>query len=88
MKYEVLAVFSAERSIGILIKPMEDQNAQLTGVSKKVVSGHALHEKGFQRQIGVDTLVNSHQQRALAVPLINCGYNAGQMDVLFRHRFT
>ena len=33
--------------------------------------GHALHKKGLQRQIGVGTLVNSQQRRALAVPLIN-----------------
>ena len=33
--------------------------------------GHALHEKGLQRQISVGTLVNSQQRRALAVPVIN-----------------
>ena len=37
------------------------------------VPGHALHEKGLQRQIGVGTLVNSQQRRALAVPVINRG---------------
>ena len=36
-----------------------------------LVPGHALHEKGLQRQIGVGTLVNSQQRRALAVPRIN-----------------
>ena len=35
------------------------------------IPGHALHEKGLQRQIGVGTLVNSQQRRALAVPVIN-----------------
>ena len=35
--------------------------------------GHALHEKGFKRQIGVGTLVSSQERRALAVPLVNCG---------------
>ena len=30
-----------------------------------------MHEKGLQRQIGVGTLVNSQQRRALAVPVIN-----------------
>ena len=37
------------------------------------IPGHALHEKGLQRQIGVGTLVNSQQRRALAVPVINRG---------------
>ena len=37
------------------------------------IPGHALHEKGLQRQIGVGTLVNSQQRRALAVPVINSG---------------
>ena len=38
---------------------------------KSKIPGHALHEKGLQRQIGVGTLVNSQQRRALAVPVIN-----------------
>ena len=43
-----------------------------------LVPGHALHEKGLQRQIGVGTLVSSQERRALAVPLINRGSTAGQ----------
>ena len=35
------------------------------------IPGHALHEKGLQRQIGVVTLVSSQERRALAVSLIN-----------------
>ena len=35
------------------------------------IPGHALHEKGLQRQIGVVTLVSSQERRALAVPLVN-----------------
>ena len=35
------------------------------------IPGHALHEIGLQRQIGVGTLVSSQERRALAVPLIN-----------------
>ena len=35
--------------------------------------GHALHEEGLQRQIGVGTLVSSQERRALLVPLINRG---------------
>ena len=37
------------------------------------IPGHALHEKGLQRQIGVGTLFSSQERRALAVPLINRG---------------
>ena len=33
--------------------------------------GHALHEKGLQRQKGVVPLVGSQEQRALLVPPIN-----------------
>ena len=43
-----------------------------------VVPGHALHEKGLQRQIAVGTLVNSQQRRALAVPRLNRWSTAGQ----------
>ena len=42
----------------------------------KRVPGHAVHEKGLQRQIGVGTLVSSQERRALAVPLINRGSTA------------
>ena len=52
------------------------------------IPGHALHEEGLQRQIAVDTLVNSQQRRALAVPRLNRGQTAGQPLVLFLHRFT
>ena len=41
-----------------------------------MVPGHALHEKGLQRQLAVGTLVNSQQRRALAVPVINRGQTA------------
>ena len=43
---------------------------------KFIVPGHALHEKGLQRQIGVDTLVSRQQRRALAVPRLNRGSTA------------
>ena len=46
-----------------------------------VFPGHALHEKGLQRQIAVGTLVNSQQRRALAVPVINRLPTAGQPRV-------
>ena len=35
-----------------------------------LVPGHALHEEGLQRQIGVGTLVSIQERRALFVPLI------------------
>ena len=37
------------------------------------IPGHALHEKGLQGQKGAGPLVSSHEERALAVPLINRG---------------
>ena len=40
------------------------------------IPGHALHEKGLQRQIGDGTLVSSQERRALAVPLINRGFRS------------
>ena len=45
------------------------------------IPGHALHEKGLQRQITVGTLVNSQQRRALAVPRLNRRSTAGQPRV-------
>ena len=35
------------------------------------IPGHALHEKGLQRQIGFGPLVNSQERRALAVSVVN-----------------
>ena len=66
-------------------------------VRESMIPGHALHEKGLQRQIGVGTMVNSQQRRALAVPVmnrrstagqprVNRGSTAGQPRVLFPHR--
>ena len=40
-------------------------------VMSKRVPGHALHEKGLQRQKGVGPLVGSQEERALLVPVIN-----------------
>ena len=37
------------------------------------VLGQTLYEKSLQRKIGVGTLVNSQQRRALAIPVINRG---------------
>ena len=38
--------------------------------------GHALHEKGLQRQTSVGTLVSSQERRAAVVPRINRGKTA------------
>ena len=46
-----------------------------------IVPGHALHEKGFQSQIGVGTLVSSQERRSVAVSLINRLSTAGQPRV-------
>ena len=55
-----------------------DQPVPCPGLgSDKLFPGHALHEKGLQRQIGVGTLVNSQQRRALAVPVTNRWSTAG-----------
>ena len=56
-------------------------------VLESQITGHALHEKGLQRQKGVGPLVSSQEQRALLVPLINRGNRstAGQPRVLFPH---
>ena len=35
------------------------------------IPGHALHEKGLQRQKSVGPLVSSQEERALLVPVIN-----------------
>ena len=42
-----------------------------------LIPGHALHEKGLQRQKGVGPLVSSQEQRALLVPRFNRGSTAG-----------
>ena len=47
--------------------------------------GHALHEKGLQRQKGFGPLVGSQEQRALLVPVINRGSTARQPLILFPH---
>ena len=59
------------------------------------IPGHALHEKGLQRQKGVGPLVSSQRERALAVPVIkrlstavNRRSTAGQPVILFLRRFT
>ena len=52
------------------------------------IPGHALHEKGLQRQKGIDPLVSSQERRARFVLRINRGSDAGQTRILFFHRFT
>ena len=43
------------------------------GIQIMYFPGHALHEKGLQRQRGVGPLVSSQEERALLVPVINRG---------------
>ena len=50
-----------------------------------VVPGHALHEKGSQRQKGVGPLVGSQKRRALLVPVINRLQTGCQPVILFPH---
>ena len=45
----------------------------VVGLGLRLIPGHALHEKGLQKQIGVGTLVSSQERRALFVLLINHG---------------
>ena len=45
------------------------------------VPGHALHEKGLQRQKGAGPLVSSQEQRALLVLVINRGSTGCQLRV-------
>ena len=46
-------------------------SSELGTENAMLIPGHALHEKGLQRQIGIGTLVSSQERRALAVLLIN-----------------
>ena len=46
--------------------------------TRQVIPGHALHEKGLQRQIADGTLVSSKERRALLVPRINRGQTADE----------
>ena len=48
---------------------------------KIIILGHALREKGLQRQISVGTLVSSQERRALFVSLIYRGYTADEPAV-------
>ena len=43
----------------------------VSGFWVRQVSGHALHEKGLQRQVGIGTLVSSQERRAAVVLVVN-----------------
>ena len=69
---ECLALLAADQWTNAflsLFNPFHKRHIQ----ESQTFPGHALHEKGLQRQIGVGTLVSSQERRALAVPLINRG---------------
>ena len=53
-----------------------------------LVPGHALHEKGSQRQKGVGSLVSSQQRRALPVPMTNRLSTAGFAPAFGLHRIS
>ena len=52
------------------------------------VPGHALHEKGLQRQIGVGTQVSSQERRAAVVPQINWTSNRTFRSSIGFHRIS
>ena len=54
----------------------------------RFVLGHALLEKGLQRQMGDGTLVRSQERRTSVVPWTNQLPTGHQSRVVFRHRFT
>ena len=78
-----MVAFRADRNVGTLFCPASprpavrrapcrpDAPVVCPGFGLDRFPGHALHEKGLQRQIAVGTLVNSQQRRALAVPVMN-----------------
>ena len=51
--------------------PRPDPPVVCSGFGVGRFPGHALHEKGLQRQIGVGTLLSSQKRRALFVPRFN-----------------
>ena len=73
---------------GNLSKLDAESPKSVFGVPRCHFPGHALHEKGLQRQKGVVPLVGSQDERALFVPRLNRLSIAGQARVLFPHRFT
>ena len=54
---------------------------------REIVPGHALHDKGLQKQKGVGPLVSSQEHRALPVPVTNRLSSGCQPLVVFLHRF-
>ena len=57
------------------LPPARTLPAQVVGqfICFSLFPGHALHEKGLERQMGDGKPVNSQEQRALLILLINCG---------------
>ena len=54
-------------------------------VSSMPFPGHALYEKGLQRQKGIGPLVGSQERRALLAPVLNRSQTACQPLILFSH---
>ena len=63
--------------------PLSYRHRRPIGISRggSTIPGHALHEKGLQRQTGVGPLVSSQERRAAVVPLINRLSTAGKPPV-------
>ena len=76
--------FSCKACPGILLSLFHFH----AGVQLNLFPGHALHEKGLQRQKGDVPLVGSQEERALLVSVTKRLSAAGQSRVLFLHRFT
>ena len=56
---------------GATRKTIQFISGTAAAVRVKPFPGHALHEKGLQRQLGVGTLVRNQERRAAVVPRIN-----------------
>ena len=67
--------------------PVEAARQGWAKSSANKIPSHALHDKDLQRQTGVGTLLSSHEQRALLVPVISHISTAVQPQVSFLHRF-
>ena len=52
------------------------------------IPGHALHEKGLQRQKSLGPLVSNQEERALLLPVINRGSTADFVPAFGLHRIS
>ena len=90
----------ANRPVGVRSCPLPPRTAALLWAAPnrsarvmtvfwiRQVPGHALHEKGLQKQKGDSPLFSSQEQRALLVPVINRLSTGCQPVVVFLHLFS